>query len=47
MADKIQCNSMGKYVYEFADQGIIRSIDYDWIYEYAPGYNGYNSFFGG
>ena len=37
MADKIQCNSMGKYVYEFADQGIIRSIDYDWIYEYAPG----------
>jgi hypothetical protein len=36
MADKIQCNTMGKYIYEFADQGIIRSIDYDWLYEYAP-----------
>ncbi len=37
MADRIQCNSMGKYIYEFADQGIIRPIEYSWLNEYAPG----------
>lgn len=36
MADVFQSNNMDTYFNQFADQGIIRTIEWDWLMEYAP-----------